>query len=118
MGVGYTLVNHTKKELIGFGHIPAKKARELAGNSVSAAIVTWYMLENLGDNIAFVSDTYDDWPFPGERNELSMYDDVTDLVVTSLVNAEILVDERIAWADEDEPDVIYMRALRNKRMDS
>ncbi len=32
MGSGYILVNHTKKEKIYFLHIPATKARELAGN--------------------------------------------------------------------------------------
>ena len=118
MGVGYTLVNQTKKERVSFIHIPASKARELAGNPVSAAITTWYMLENPGDNIAFVSDTYDDWPFPTEMvGNLSDYTDVTDDVVNSLIEAQILVDEGIAWADDREPDSIYMRALRNKWMD-
>jgi pyridoxine/pyridoxamine 5'-phosphate oxidase len=117
MGVGYMLVNYTKKEMIRFSHIPASKARELAGNPVSAAMVTWYMLENCGDNIAFVSDTYDDWPFPGDDKQLSDYLEITNQVVDSLINAEILVDEGIEWADEDEPDTIYMRALRNRWMD-
>lgn len=116
MGVGYTLVNQTKKEKISFLHIPAKTARELAGNPTSAAMIVWYMLENRGDNIAFVSDTYDDWPFPGDYKQLSGYVEMTDKVVDSLIAAEILVDEGIAWADEDEPDKIYIRALRNKWM--
>ena len=118
MGVGYTLVNQTKKERITFIHIPASKARELAGNPISAAITTWYMLENPGDDIAFVSDTYGDWPFSTEIiGKLSDYKDVTEDVVKSLIEAEILIDEGVAWADEDEPDRIYMRALRNKWMD-
>jgi hypothetical protein len=118
MGVGYTLVNQTKKEQIGFIHIPASKALELAGNPVSAAILAWYMLENLGDQISFVSDTYGDWPFPGDRNQLSEYTDMTDIVVSALIDARILVENGIAYADKDEPDTIYLRALRNRWMDN
>ncbi len=118
MGVGYSLVNHSKKERITYIHIPATKARELAGNPVSAAISTWYLLQHPGDRIAFVSDTYDDWPFPsGTRDELAEYTEVTDIVVTSLIEAGILVDEGIAWTDEEEPEQVYIRALRNKWMD-
>lgn len=40
MGVGYVLVNYTKQEVVTYSHIPATKARELAGNPVSAAITT------------------------------------------------------------------------------
>jgi hypothetical protein len=93
MGVGYTLVNQTKKEKLSFLHIPAKAARELAGNPTSAEMIVWYLLENRGDNIAFVSDTYDDWPFPGDDKQLSGYREMTDKVVDSLVDAEIFVDE-------------------------
>jgi hypothetical protein len=120
MGTCYILVNQTKKEHISFIHIPASKARELAGNPVSAAITTWYMLENRGDHIAFVSDDpSDDWPFPnGMIGEWSDYTDVTNDVVKSLIEADILLDDGIAWADEDEPDTIYERALRNKWMDT
>ncbi|MFZ6029857.1 MAG: hypothetical protein ACOYYS_19255 [Chloroflexota bacterium] len=117
MGVGYILVNHTKKEHINFTHIPASTARELAGNPVSAAIVTWYLLENRGDNIAFISDTYDDWPFPGHREQLSQYTEITDEIVKSLIDAEILVDEGTVWADYNEPGKVYIRALRNCWMD-
>ncbi len=115
MSVGYDLVNFSKKEKISFIHIPATTARELAGNPVSSAIATWYLLQHQGDSIAFVSDSYDDWPFPtGTRDELASYRDMTDAVVKSLVEAGILIDEGIAWADEVEPDRVYMRALKNK----
>lgn len=113
MGVFYNLVNFTKKEIITYSHIPANKARELAGNSVSSAITTWYLLQNLGDSISFVSDTYDDWPFPsGSRDDLEDYVEVTDQVVSSLIQAEILVDEGRETFWPDEPDA-YMRKLRN-----
>ena len=114
MGVTYSLVNYSKKEIVNFSHIPAAKARELAGNPISAAITTWYLLHNPGDHIAFVSDTENDWPFPkGARRKMDMYSEVTDKVVTSLIEAEILRDDGIAWADEDEPETIYIRDLRN-----
>ncbi len=118
MSVGYSLVNVSKRQIISFAHIPASTVRELAGNPVAAAISTWYLLQNQGNAIAFVSDTYDDWPFPtGGRDDLSEYEDVTDTIVNSLVEAGILADEGIAWADPAEPDRVYIRALRNRWMD-
>ena len=114
MGVEYFLVNYSKKELISFSHIGASKERELAGNPVSAAMTTWYMLQHAGDSVAFLSDTYGEWCFPeGTRDEVSDYRDVTDEVVKSLIEAEILIDLGKAWADDDEPDKIYIRALKN-----
>lgn len=114
MGVGYILVNYSKKELISFNHIGANKARELAGNPVSAAMITWYMLQHKGDTVAFLSDTYGEWCFPeGTRDEISDYRDVTDEVVKSLIEVEILIDLGKTWVDSDEPDKIYIRALEN-----
>lgn len=89
MGVGYILVNHTKKEQVLFAHIPASKKRELAGCPISATITTWYLLEHPGDSIAFVSDTYGEWPFKsGSHKDLSGYREVTDSVVTSLIEVD------------------------------
>lgn len=114
MAVGYELVNYSKKELISFCHIGASTAHELAGNPAAAAITTWYLLNHPGDQIAFVSDTYDDWPFAqGSRDDLSSYEDVTDIVVTSLIQAGILEDHGKSWEDADEPDTIFMRDLVN-----
>lgn len=114
MSVGYSLVNHSKKEVISFVHVDASSARELAGNEASSAITTWYMLQNAGDRIAFVSDTYDDWPFDsGARTDLKHYEDVTDLVVSDLVKAGILADEGRSYEDEDKPESVFIRRLRN-----
>lgn len=113
MGVEYILVNQTRRELISFAHIPAAKKRELAGCPISAAITTWYLLEHAGDSIAFVSDTYGEWPFKsGTPGDISAYRDVTDEVVLALINAEILQDEGKEIFFEGEPEV-YMRKLRN-----
>ena len=46
MGVGYILVNGTKQELISFAHLPVNTMREIAGNSVSASVTAWYLLNN------------------------------------------------------------------------
>lgn len=118
MGVGYVLVNHTRSEVITFAHLPASKARELAGNPVTAALTTWYLLHHPVDRVAFVSDTNVDWPFPtGSRGDLASYTDITDRVVAELVAVGILRDEGIAWADQAEPQTVYVRALRNVWMD-
>lgn len=114
MGVGFVLVNHTRREVITFAHLPASKALELAGNPVTAAVTTWYLLEHRTDHVAFVSDTCDDWPFSaGCRAELAEFTDVTDAVVQQLFEAGILRDNGIAWSDEDEPEAVYERDLVN-----
>lgn len=113
MGIGYLLVNQTKKEKVLFAHIPANTKRELAGYPISAAITTWYLLEHIGDNIAFISDTYEDWPFKsGSPNDLACYREVTDEVILSLIKAEILRDDGKEVFDVSEPDV-YVRKLSN-----
>jgi hypothetical protein len=118
MGVGYVLVNHTRREVIRYAHLPASKARELAGNPVTAAVTTWYLLHYSNDRVAFVSDTHGDWPFSsGSPADVANYPDVTGRVVQQLVEAGILRDEGIAWADETEPQKVYMRALRNVWME-
>jgi hypothetical protein len=108
MGVGYLLINNTRSECITFAHLPASKACELAGNPVAAAVTTWYLLEHCGDQIAFVSDTYGEWPFSnGKREDLSEYTDMTNAVIQQLIGASILRDDGILWADDDEPNTIY-----------
>jgi hypothetical protein len=112
MGVGYRLVNYTKKEWLVYSHIGTDKTLELAVNPVSAAITTWYALQNLGDAISFVSDTYHDWPFPtGSQSDLKDYQEVTDRVVNEMIEGGILIDEGREVFCEDEPDA-YIRKLK------
>lgn len=65
MGVGYELINVTKKERISFSHLPVSSMKEISGNPVSSAITTWYLIKNSGDKIGVVPDQYyeEDWPF-------------------------------------------------------
>lgn len=70
MPVGHILVNYTKGEKIAFEHVSASSEYEIAGNPATTAIVSWYLLQNAGDSFAFVSDTYDDWPFSGRKKDL------------------------------------------------
>ncbi|MES3023165.1 MAG: hypothetical protein V4857_16495 [Pseudomonadota bacterium] len=112
MSVWYSLVNQTRREYIAFSHIPAATKRELIGNPVSAAIISWYLFEYGGDNIAFVSDTDGVWPFKdGSKRDLIKYRECTDEVVAALVGAEILRDDGREIFDEKEPDV-FIRRLR------
>ncbi|MEP2446811.1 MAG: hypothetical protein ABJI69_06250 [Balneola sp.] len=113
MGVSYILVNYTKKEYVIFDKVPASKARELAGNPASAAISTWYMLNNIGDDISFISDTHNEWPFPeGSRDDLVNYKEVTNEIVSSLISEDILIDEGKEFPFEDDHNV-YFRKLHN-----
>ena len=112
MGIGYHLVNWTKKEWILYEHIGASTARELAGDPAAAAITTWYLLTHLDDRVAFVTDSYDDWPFPdGSKADLASYREVTAEVVDERVANRVLIDEGRVVLFEDEP-AIYIRKLR------
>ncbi len=112
MGVGFELVNFTQRERVQYLHVEGTKARELAGNSVPAAITTWYLLMHSGDHVAFVSDTYSEWPFPtGSRDDLTEYREVTDEVVDELIQVGILEDRGRRYEDADDPDHIYIRDL-------
>ena len=114
MGVEYTLVNETKKETISFAHLPGSKKRELAGGIASSAIVTWYLLNNQGDNIQFVSDTYEDWPFAkGSRNDIDSYKDKTTDLLNDLILLGILKEDGFDYIDEEEPDTVYIKRYAN-----
>jgi len=88
--------------------------RELAGNAVQSAIVTWYLLNNQGDQIQFVSDAYNEWPFASERvNEPLPYPDKTDVIIRTLIEADILQDNGMLYVCEVDPDVTYTRDIVN-----
>ncbi len=119
MGVCYRLVNVTKREVIHFMHVGAGKAREIAGNPAAAAITSWYMLQNRGDNIAFVPDTGEEWPFKGNlESEEQDFEEVTDRVVAELIEAGILEDHGRTYEDADEPETLYERDLRSIWMEN
>jgi len=112
MGVYYTLVNFTKKEQISFDKLPVAKKREIVGNPAAAAIVTWYLLENSGDQIGFLGDEIDS-PFKGVFNhDLSEFPDRTDELINALIEDGVLVDCGIGYQDADDPD-IFSRDIRN-----
>jgi hypothetical protein len=115
MGVTYVLVNLDKKEQIAFLHINASKMRELADVSASASITTWYLLNNRGDRIAFLSDYESEYHLFGQVyhwSDFRNYKDVTDEIVEQLIKAEVLRDAGILWMDEDDNNS-YVRDLRN-----
>lgn len=119
MSVGYYLINKTQKEQITFSHLPAETAKELTGNPVTAAITTWYMLKNLGDEISFISDQYyeNEYSLKGASlDEISDYYDVTNLLIEDLISLGILNDNGLEYFFEDEPEV-YIRRLENIWMD-
>lgn len=114
MGVEYILVNATKQEVVSFSHLNGSKKRELAGGCVQSAIVTWYLLENCGDQIQFVSDTYNDWPFEkGNKRTPSAYKDMTNAVISTLIDQKILKDNGMLFVDEDNPETSYIRNIEN-----
>jgi hypothetical protein len=115
MGETFHLVNLDKRESIQFSKIPAAKMRELAGSMAAASITTWYLLNNRGDRIAFLSEYESECHLFGQTYLSSTFDnypDITDTVVEQLIKAEILRDAGVLWKDEDDSDLV-MRDLRN-----
>lgn len=115
MGVGYCLVNKTKKEMITYVHLPANTANEITGNPVTSAITTWYLIRNSGDEIGFVPDQY--YEENCTYNDISLieikdYKDMTDETITQLINNNILKDIGVEYFDEDDLNV-YLRKLKN-----
>lgn len=95
-----------------FKHIGANTARELSSHPEAAAITTYYLLSNLGDCIAFVSDSYDDWPFAGgSKADLQDYREMIHELVARMIEADILKDEGRLVLFDDEPE-IYLCQLR------
>ena len=112
MSIGYSLVNVTRKEQILFSNLPVSTRHEIESNPVSAFMVEWYRKSYSGDEIDFVSDTYEDWPFEaGSRSDLSAYDDVTDKVITRLIDLGLILDLGNEWEDEEEPSTVFIRSL-------
>ena len=111
MGVGFELVNATKRERVLFSHMPVSTMWEISGHPVAATIVTWYILNRRGDLISFVPDDRSHWPFgsvsPGEAQA---FRDVTVEIVQQLVDAGLVVDRGREIVDPTEPE-IYIRLL-------
>lgn len=115
MDVGYYLVNKTKKEKISYLHLKVDTAKELAGNPVSSAITTWYLIKNGGDEIGFIPDQYYEENRPYKDitwEEISTFKDLTNDIVNELIEMKILTDHGIEILDENEPD-LYTRRLKN-----
>lgn len=114
MAIEYTLINQTKKEQISFAHLNGSKKRELAGNPTQSAIVTWYMLNNIGDDIQFVTDSTMDWPFSsGSRCDSLDYIDKTEDILAQLIESGILRDNGYLYVDEDDPKNVYIKDIIN-----
>ncbi|MEJ0084417.1 MAG: hypothetical protein WDO72_01935 [Pseudomonadota bacterium] len=112
MGPAIVLWNATKREHVSFHHVGASTRREVAGNSVSAAIVTWYLIQNVGDDISLHAQ-WDEHEVPNPvYSEAVLNPDRMDHVVAALINAGILKDEGFNFRDDEDPQV-YVRHLRN-----
>lgn len=112
MGLGFFLVNFTKKEMLFFHEISGDKAREVAGTASSASIVSWYMIKNMSDYISFVPEQDDEWFFSISLKEiLDSFSDVTEYVIKDLVKNEVLKDNGYIYLDDDKS--IRIRVLKN-----
>jgi hypothetical protein len=105
MSVSYELINGTKQERISFIHLPACTKNELVGCDISASLTTLYMLENIGDNIYFLSDQ--------NNREINSYPDVTFEYIKILLDKKIYRDEGFLYVDEDESKSVYIKKYRN-----
>ena len=112
MSTQFILVNETKKEQITFIHLNGSKMRELVGNPAQSAIVTWYLLQNQGDHIQFISDSSNHWPFStGSYEDALSYIDKTDDLLQILIQNGLLKDNGMLFVDNDDPQNVYIRDI-------
>ena len=112
MGPAIVLWNATKQEHVSFHHVGASSRREVAGNPASAAIVTWYLAQNVGDRISLQAE-YDEREVPNPiYAEAVRHPDRVEPLVAALIAAGILKDEGFHFRDQQDPQV-YVRHLRN-----
>ena len=111
MGVGYALVNSTRREQIMFRHLPVHTAREIIGNEIAGTVISYYLFRCLGDHVAFVSDTNGEWPFAQDTwADLARYTEVTDLIIDEMIGFGWFEEGERALVLPDEP-TLYYRSL-------
>lgn len=115
MARGYTLINIDKKEKIDFACVnTGTKLRELSGTAIASSIITYYMLTNIGDKIAFIDDHQISFTFFGQTYDIEDFDkfeDVTEKVIKELIEDKIYRDDGILWIDKEED--LYYHDLTN-----
>jgi hypothetical protein len=111
------LWNSTKRERISFEHVAATKPREVTGNPAAAAIVTWYLIQNPGDQISLLTEGDVPPALNCTYSEALKLPDRTDAVVAALIAEGILKDVGYLYRDEGEPETVFVRDLRNVWMD-
>jgi hypothetical protein len=117
VGTWAVLWNSTKRERIAFEHVAATTPSEVAGNPAAAAIVTWYLLQNPGDQIALLTEGDVPPALNCTYGEALKLPDCTEAVVAALISEGILKDEGFLFRDDDEPETIFVRDLRNVWLD-
>ncbi len=112
-----TLFNRTKKEYLLFAHLPFSKPNEIYASDVACLMVTWYMLENSGDDILFVPD-YDSYESALEplKHNINDYVEVTDHIIDALIQSKLIIDDGILWQDEDDTTIYERNLIKNSNL--
>ena len=112
MGPAIVIWNATKREHVSFYRVGASTKREVAGNPASAAIVTWYLAQNVGDQISLQAEGDESGAHNPLYAEALRHPDRVEQVVAALIEEGILKDEGFHFRDDQDPQV-YVRNLRN-----
>jgi hypothetical protein len=109
MGVGYKLVNVTKKEIVRFFNLPVEKRGEICLHHVASKIVTMYMIDNMGNEISFVPDQYyeEDWPLRVGMDEVKGYREVTEELLQKAEKEGFIKGRKKVFVFEDDPNMFY-----------
>lgn len=63
--------------------------------------------------MTFVPDEDTIWPIERFSDETSNWPDVMNRVIEQLIQEKVLADNGRSYEDEDEPETVYVRELRN-----
>lgn len=107
-----SLINKTKKEYLIFANLPFSKPNEILANEVACLLVTWYLLNNKGDEVLFIYD-YEGYDSISaySSNTIDDYTEVTESSLDILISLGLLEDKGKIWQDDDDPS-IYERDIR------
>ena len=109
MSVGILIMNCSKKEYVIFNHLPFSTRGEILSSFVATKIITYYFLENMGDDIYLIDDHLDEetWPLKTPYKETFNYEEVTQRVIDAAEANGVLTNRKKFILDEDDKSLFF-----------
>tara|TARA_B100000925_G_C22010202_1_gene475888 strand:+ start:5448 stop:5789 length:342 start_codon:yes stop_codon:yes gene_type:complete len=109
MSVSISIVNCSKEEKIDFSHLPFSSKGEILSNFVATKLITFYFLENIGDEIYLIEDdvTEDNWPLDVSMNTVINFKEVSKNLIDGAEAKGIISNRKKVVIDEDDDSLYF-----------